>query len=205
MCNFQVIIIIIFIYNYSFLSSDLNHLFNLQLQGVIIQSVTAQLNKSEIARWGHCILSLPEACFKFARRAFINQLASASNLVRWGRGLSNLCILCNAIQTNKHILSNCSSALARYTVRHDSLLSIIVDYLNTAIKDATLYSDLKGAKSVSHCFKSLRPDIVIVSASAKRVVSIELTVYHETNFESARLRKMLTSNLICVTFILATI
>jgi len=112
--------------------------------------------------------------------------------MRWGRGLSNLCILCNAIQTNKHILSNCSSlsALARYTVRHDSLLSIIVDYLNTAIKDATLYSDLKGAKSVSHCFKSLRPDIVIVSASAKRVVSIELTVCHETNFESARLRKM---------------
>src|SRR5580693_7336248 len=36
--------------------------------------------------------------------------------------------------------------------------------------------------------------------SAKRVVSIELTVCHETNFESARLRKMnryanLTSNL----------
>ena len=78
----------------SFVSTDLNHLFNLQLQGVILKSVSSLLKKSEIVRWMHCILSLPEASFKFAHRACLNQLASASNLARWGRSLSNLCTLC---------------------------------------------------------------------------------------------------------------
>ena len=117
------------------------------------------LKKSEIVRWMHCILSLPEASFKFAHRACLNQLATASNLTRWGRSLSNLCTLCNAIQTNKHVLSNCSalSALARYTARHDSILSILIDFLNSSIKDSVLYSDLRGAQSIHHCFRSLRP------------------------------------------------
>ena len=101
------------------LMKSLNHVQNLQVQGSAIMAVTAALNKSEITRWSNCTSTLSDPHFKFARRALQQQLATANNMVRWKRASSNLCTLCHGVQTNKHVLSNCSapSALSRFTTK----------------------------------------------------------------------------------------
>ena len=76
-------------------------------------------------------------------------LPMASNLVRWGRLADPTCTLCasGAVQTNKHVLSNCSSptALHRYTTRHNEVLKLLIQWLSTVItKDYSIYSDLDG-------------------------------------------------------------
>ena len=48
-----------------------------------------------------------------------------------------------------------------------------------------LYADLIGFESASSLFESSRPDACIVTANGE-VLPLELTVYHELNFEKAR-------------------
>ena len=129
------------------LMKSLNHVQNLQVQGSAIMAVTAALNKSEITRWLNCTLTLSDQHIKFARRALQQQLATASNMVRWKRANSNLCTLCQDVQTNKHVLSNCPApaALLRCTTRHDRILLILAGYLHTHIQSPNkLHVDLQG-------------------------------------------------------------
>ena len=94
------------------------------------------------------------------------------------------------IQTNKHVLSNCSASgpLSRYTIRHNSILTILTEYLTSALpSSSTIYADLPNKKPINLIFKTLRPDLVI--RSDHRLTVIELTVCHETNFKSAKERK----------------
>ena len=173
------------------LSGSLNHIESLVLQGPSISSINSTLKKAEIKRWSNLSLSLPDSTFKFVRKALQNQLATAANMQRWHRTLSNLCCLCKSIQTNKHVLSNCSfpGSLSRYTVRHNSILTIISDYLKATLPSSfTLYVDLPNNNSISSLFDSLRPDLAIMSP--KKITVLELTVCHETNFSPAKLRKI---------------
>ena len=96
---------------------------------------------------------------------------------------------CGVDQTNKHVLSNCSSpdALARYTDRHNCILEIIAEWIVPQLKsNQSLYCDLKvpGARPVCDLFNGFRPDLAIVSQT--RIIVGELTVCHETNMQQSR-------------------
>jgi hypothetical protein len=95
--------------------------------------------------------------------------------------------MCRHVQTNKHVLSNCSapSALKRYKLRHDAVLFILCNWLRSVLKDgATLYADIAGFQPLEIIFKNLRPDIAVVYNNT--VYLCELTVCHETNLTKSR-------------------
>ena len=125
--------------------------------------------------------------FDFVRKALLNQLPTKANLMRWGRSTSNLCPLCNAVQSNKHVLSNCSNAvvLKRYTERHNKILSILATWLLTKIdKESSLFADLPGFMQTSDLFNSVRPDLALKKDN--KVLVIELTICHEINLTSSK-------------------
>ena len=169
---------------------NVNHLSVLKIQGKIITAISESFNKSVIMRWSKEMETLAEPLYKFIRKAIQQQLPTASNLTRWGKSSDPKCPLCQQIQTNKHVLSNCSSniALQRYTDRHDKVLSILtVWFLHNCKSDRTIYADLDGSNhnQVSDIFISLRPDIAIVGPN-KSIDVLELTICHETNVNKSK-------------------
>ena len=136
---------------------------------------------------------LPGYAYNFVRKAIQSKLPTLDNLHRWGRAPSNLCPMCNKIQSNKHVLSNCSSSgsLNGYTARHNRVLKFLTDWISPKLMPGTeIYCDLDlaGLKQVSDIFVNVRPDIAIKTASV--VIILELTVCHETNFISSRNYKL---------------
>ena len=171
--------------------SALQHVLGLETQGLPLKEVTKVINAADISLWSNTVESLPASKLIFARKAISQVLPTASNLVRWGRSDDARCHLCTsgAIQTNKHVLSNCSSeiALKRYTSRHNEILSILASWIKTQITSPTrLYVDLSGTDYLPlvDLFKHLRPDIAIRSKHA--IAILELTVCHETNLTKSR-------------------
>src|SRR6188768_2307530 len=95
---------------------------------------------------------------------FFVQTKNCKKLSRWGKVVSSLCPLCNVEQTNKHVLSNCSSTvvLDRYTQRHNEILAILVRWLTAAISTSQLiFADLPGFNNSTILFNSYTPDICI--------------------------------------------
>ena len=140
------------------------HIQTLSLQGALISSITSNLNKSAILSWTKVIEGLLSHLFKFARKALQQQLPTAANRARWKRTTDAACSLCQAIQTNKHVLSHCSSpvVLDRYKKRHDDVLSILANWVKGALKDeGRLYVDLSegGYRPLGDILESLRPDL----------------------------------------------
>jgi hypothetical protein len=173
------------------LASSLNHIESLTVQGPSISSINSVLGRQEVKRWSNFALSLPDNTFKFVRKALQNQLATASNMKLWHRIPNNLCTLCKCVQTNKHVLSNCSfpGSLSRYTDRHNDILRITANYIKSSISSSsTLYADLPNNNSIATLFHSQRPDLAIITGN--KITVLELTVCHETNLESAKLRKL---------------
>ena len=169
-----------------------SHVQSLKLQGAMFKSVTESLSKFAIAVWSTQMERVTTPMFLFVRKALQQQLATAANLVRWGRITSPACPLCNKVQTNKHVLSNCDSATAlnRYKNRHDNVLQILSEWINAVKKpDHALFVDLPNPhfKPISDVFVSLRPDIVLVSSDT--VTSLELTICHESNLLNSKIYK----------------
>jgi len=133
--------------------------------------------------------SLPQHVFNFSRKAMQSQLPTLHNMKLWKRAPSGACPRCGLDQTNKHVLSNCSSpdALARYTDRHNRVLELIARWIVPQLKsNCTLYCDLTlpGARPVCDLFIGFRPDLAIVSPT--KIVVGELTICHETNLIKSR-------------------
>ena len=170
-----------------------NHLYSLQCQGALAKSVHETISKKNITLWSSIIDLLPPPQFIFARKALIQCLPTASNLVRWKRLADPTCSLCSSkVQTNKHVLSNCGSptALRRYTVRHNDVLLLIVNWLHSALpKTSLLYADLENANClpVRDLFTTCRPDIAVSNTIS--ISTLELTICHETNLTSSKLYK----------------
>src|SRR6266516_4699821 len=98
--------------------------------------------------------TLPEHVFNFARKAMMNQLSTLPNLKLWYCSPTNLCPKCGIDQTNKHVLSNCSSpdALARYTDRHNHILELMAKWIVPQLKNnQSLYCDLRVPEAQSVC------------------------------------------------------
>jgi hypothetical protein len=117
-------------------------------------------------------------------------LPTASNLFRWKRTLDPSCPLCacGKSQTNKRVLSNCSSATAlhRYTNRHNEVLSVIAWLRSSIAANQQLYADLpeSDVSPVCDLFNNCRPDIVVCNSNS--IHALELSVCHETNLLSSR-------------------
>ena len=172
-----------------FENAALSHVNSLQIQGASVNSLMQNLSSKLISNWAKLLTTLSATLFCFTRKGLQQQLATSSNLHRWGKGTTPLCLLCKQPQTNKHVLNNCAApvALERYTIRHDAVLQIICNWLKQHIPQSdTLHADLSGGdyKPVGDVFNDLRPDIVIVSGSKIHV--LELTICHETNLENSR-------------------
>ena len=168
-----------------------DHFFGLTLQGKIPKTVNQVIPRSNIKSWSNCLESMTTVLHNFAIKAFKQVLPTASNLVRWKKRLDASCLLCGKeTQTNKHVLSNCSSpqALSRYTDRHNAVLKLIVDWLSIRLPITyTLYVDLPDSDlpSTDALFNGFRPDIVLYNQNGKLFV-IELTICHETNLLHSR-------------------
>ena len=172
---------------------SLDHFLGLKSQGLLSKVINETVTHKNILLWKQAIDSLPEHVFNFTRRAMMCQLATLHNLKIWNCATSNLCPNCGVDQTNKHVLSNCSSpdALARYTIRHNTILDIIAKWIVPKMKpNHSLFCDLRvpGARQVCDLFNGPRPDLAIVSSSA--IVIGELTVCHETNMLHSREYKL---------------
>ena len=97
--------------------------------------------------WKSYLWDIPQGVLKFAINAGINTLPTLDNLKRWGKRVNNRCSFCGNIQTLLHVLSGCSVTLdqGRYTWRHDSVLSSIVNTVRHCLSEGfLLYADLPG-------------------------------------------------------------
>jgi hypothetical protein len=110
-----------------------SHFYELKLQGKLSKAVSESISCKNIVAWSNSLDLLDGNIFNFARKALIQQLPTSANLFRWKRTSDPFCGLCNmdAYQTNKHVLSNCSSviALKRYTLRHNAILEILANWI----------------------------------------------------------------------------
>src|SRR6267154_2105157 len=162
---------------------SLDHFLGLKFQGVMAKVVNETVLPKHVQLWKQSVDSLPEHVVNFARKAMMRQLPTLHNLKLWNCSPTNLCPKCGVDQTNKHVLSNCSSpdALARYTDRHNRILELIARWIVPQLKsNQSLYCDLRvsGARSICDLFNSLRPDLAIVSPT--KIVVGELTVMKPT-------------------------
>ena len=123
----------------------------------------------DIKAWGKAVEYMSACIFNFSRKALLQILPTTSMLFRWNRSTDPFCTLCASSipRTNKHVLSNCGSvaALYRYTIRHNSILEIPVQWLRSSVtSDLLIYANLPGINvlPVRDLFKGVRPDIAIV-------------------------------------------
>src|SRR3989441_146945 len=149
------------------------------------------LSSNAIACWSSVVGILPVHLALFTTKAFLQQLPTLSNLLRWKRSITNECPLCHKPQTNKHVLNNCGSniALQRYKSRHDDVLEIIANWVRSVMAPGSqFFVDLKRNSthsSTSLIFNNFRPDMVMISPSGVLWVW-ELTICHEMNIIQSR-------------------
>ena len=127
----------------------------------------------------------------FARKALVRCLPTNANLHRWDRSKTELCPHCCELETQHHILNNCSVAAVqgRYTWRHNAVLRLLVDYLLPhMLPSDRLLADLPGQLSPSDLYTDILPDITLVRGSDAHI--LELTCCAEVNFLPSRLNKL---------------
>ena len=170
-----------------------NHIGTLAIQGRIVDAINQAFSKTTLTKWAKEVEKLASPLYRFVRKALQQQLPTASNLVRWGKSADPLCPLCQKVQSNKHVMSNCGSnfSLTRYKERHDRVLSILGTWiLQNCKSDRVIYVDLDEEKyrPLSELFVSLRLDIALLRADG--IIDIlELTICHETNLTQSRIYK----------------
>ena len=104
------------------------------------------------------------------------------------------CRLCNQIQSNLHVLSNCASipSLERYKTRHDNILKLLSDWIYSSKPSASsLFGDLHDSSlDLIECvfLPSVRPDLILLDNS--KIAVLELTICHEKHILKSRSFKM---------------
>ena len=83
----------------------------LKEQSVIITCLTDTCYKKMIKVWHEIVTRMPSNIVCFARRALILSLGNNSNLKRWNIRDSANCELCNKLQIQLHVFSNCKVLL----------------------------------------------------------------------------------------------
>jgi hypothetical protein len=169
------------------ISEEKNKLVSLKMQSILYQSLYSILSIKELEAWGDRISLLVPSIANFARKALVRCLPTLSNLHRWGRSASNTCPHCNLLETEKHVLNNCSIAAAegRYTWRHNAVLKYLASSLQPLLASGqSLFVDLPGYSSPGDLFYDVRPDIVL--RTNDKVVVLELTCCYEQNMDKSK-------------------
>ena len=105
--------------------------------------------------------------------------------------MNDRCPFCGNTETLLHILSNCSTSLTqgRYTWRHNSVLTSIIDLIRPYLKTGfTLFSDMPGHQAPHggtvppHIHvTAFKPDIFIFNGNSQEVIVFELTCPWDAN------------------------
>ena len=152
--------------------------------------------------WKATIHRVPRGVMAFAVRAGTNSLATPDNLARWGKQVNKICTMegCNSICTLGHLLSSCPKSLDRFSFRHDSVLSHLVNTIVKRRKEGvSVFADLNGWRvnggtvPPDMALTEQKPDLVVIdkSQSPAKVILVELTVPWDSanNFKAALDRK----------------
>ena len=157
-----------------------SHAANLQVQGNLL--TLAAKEKVDLV-WKSSMFQLKSGTLKFMLNAAIDTLPTPANLKRWKYGASDKCKLCGNRGTTNHFLNCCTVMLntARYTWRHNNLINYIVTNVDKI--QFKVFSDLPGWEAPGGgtipsdlCVTNLKPDIVIVDETKKKLHIFELTV-----------------------------
>ena len=129
-----------------------NNFMELKEQNILIKSIVNICSSRAISQWQKTVQILPPNIFCFCRRYLVSSLPTNANLARWRKIASENYSLCGIKQTQRHVVSFCSSVLSngRFTWRHNSVLYTICKHLSSLIKNGNkLYADLIGVESTS--------------------------------------------------------
>ena len=119
--------------------------------------------------------------YKFSIRYVNNSLANVSNLHKWGKTTSSLCLHCNKNQTLGHVVAGCETSLRekRYNYRHASILLNLGRILES-IKSIDIYIDIPGYKCPTMITgENQRPDLIVIWNN--KLYLLELTAGYEAN------------------------
>ena len=160
---------------------------------------------------------MPPLRLSFVIRSLYDQLPSRDNLRKWGMVEDSRCVLYGEVQTLRHVLSSCKYALAegRYTWRHNQVLQILVEAMESAFSKAnageyarskcktprrdllenandwTTAADIGGMKHYPQVIQKSgqRPDAVMASKKTDTIIVAELTVPWEDRMEQSNVLK----------------
>ena len=150
--------------------------------------------------WNSFIFDVPRRVMQFVLNSSIDTLPTKSNLVRWGKNVSDKCDLCGNRETLLHVLNYCNVQLTqgRYTWRHDNVLNVI----HTALtKTKATVNDTPNPEIIvdlnqpnAHASSTIprevipttdRPDLVLYWPNEKKLLIFELTVPFDLNISKA--------------------
>ena len=83
----------------------------LTTQCLVTKSIWDHRRKSAAETWSKSISKLPKNIYNFYIRYVNNSLANASNMHKWGKTPSLLCLRCNKNQTLGHVVAGCETSI----------------------------------------------------------------------------------------------
>ena len=103
--------------------------------------------KSAAEIWSKSISKLSKNIHNFSICYVNNSLANATNMHKWGKTASSLCLHCNKNQTLGYVVAECETSLRekRYDYCHDSILLNLGRILES-IKSTDINIDIPGYK-----------------------------------------------------------
>ena len=125
----------------------------------------------------------------FYSRYISNFLANASNMHKWGKTTSPLCLHCNKNQTLGHVVAGCETSLREkhYKYRYYSIL-VNLSRILESIKSIYICTDIPGYKRPSMITReNQRLDLIVISNN--KLYLLELTAGYETNIDASSKRK----------------
>ena len=177
-------------------SERLKALFALTVQGDTLRSLGVMAHDCD---WLSFVTDLPDSILRFGLKAVIDALPSLANLKRWSIISSGreMCPLCSGVQTTFHVLSACPRTLGKRRWRHDSILSTLAGFIeNRLTPTAEILVDLVHHARSYRVFPpelgetSLRPDLLIVDRTQRKLAIVELSVPAEENISVRHEKKM---------------
>ena len=145
--------------------------------------------KSAAEIWSKSVSKQQKNIYNFSIRYVNNSLENASNMHKWGKTTSSLCLHCNKNQTLGHMVAGWETSLREkcYNYRHDSILLNLGRILES-IKSIDIYIDILGYKCPTMITGETQISDLIVTSNNKLYLS-ELTASYETNIDLNTKRK----------------
>ena len=157
----------------------------------MFRALRSALSKKELESWSKHISVVTPAIANFARKALLRCLPTNSNLLKWGRSATDSCPQCKNLETENHVLNNCSisAAQGRYSRRQEAVLRHLVSIIQTyLLPNDKRFADLEGYSSPANIFSNVPPDIVVLHDQI--AFTLELTCCYERNFIESKTYKI---------------